>query len=82
MNVSGCVSAVRSSDPFCKGDLKFTNTCGKAVACHYTTSDGKSGCVYPSVGTSDCIAQVGTASYTLTCADGQLACDQAIGCGL
>jgi hypothetical protein len=72
-----------STNQFCKGYVAVTNGFSKQIACKYTTSSGKYGCVLPTPGANECSFWLdGAASYTLVCADGQLACDQAIGCSL
>lgn len=83
VNVNPYISAHMSTSPYCKDYVAITNGYSHQIACKYTTSNGKSGCVLPVQGANECAFWLeGAASYSMVCADGQLACDQAIGCSL
>jgi hypothetical protein len=72
-----------SSNQYCKDYITITNGYSKQLACKITTSKGRTGCIFPTPGFNDCVSWLdGSATYTLNCADGTLACDQAIGCSL
>jgi len=81
-SVAGCMSAALSSDPLCQGYVDITNNCGYQITCKYQLGNGQTGCVFPEVGKNACGFHTGPESWTLRCADGQLECDQSIGCGL
>jgi hypothetical protein len=59
------------------------NNCGQQTTCHYTMSDGSSGCIFPETGAPGCLLTVNPGvSYSMTCVIGDPSCDQSIGCSL
>jgi hypothetical protein len=70
----------------CNGYIGLRNDCGKQVSCHYTLSNGQSGCALPQPGSSSCGTNgiyapglTGTLNCELT---DKYECLQAIGCSL
>ncbi len=82
-NIQSSISTRMSSDPDCAGYAAVINSLATQVACKYTLSNGQTGCVYPGPGAHECAFYLSkTTSWQLLCADGQIACDNAIGCSL
>ena len=82
-NIQASISTRMSSDPDCAGYAALINNLTTQVACKYTLSNGQTGCVYPGPGAHECAFYLSkTTSWQLLCADGQIACDNAIGCSL
>lgn len=80
-NETPCVSAYTTTG-ICSDYEGIANNCGQQVTCHYTLSDGTSGCIFPLPGSEDCgFYDPSYESGQIVCVPtGNVACENAIGC--